>query len=429
MMLICTVVSIVTVYGTQGVSGYEVDLVNDSSGVFLTRKGTDTLYVKKIAPEGNEYKYTFENSIVASCIYDNRIYVLYDSSQQTGISYIEQFQNGASKDKIMLINLKHPTATQMSVDEKGNFYIINNKSRVEIYSKNGVYQNTLSDTFYSITPLSGKTYALNNNGIFSLSADGFEKLGARKDNFFIYRISDNYLGDRGGNVYKIKNSVQNILNTGNETTVSCGETENYLVSFGKNSLNAYDKESGELIDSVPLEYTPKAVSAYNNKVVTLNVDKGDYSVETKNEKIFDNSETTQNAHNTETSSSVSLKFEKFKPQGKYIYVPKGTTYSQFKKSVTYSGYKLNFGEKKSGNIGTGGKVTFSTNTKKKKFTFIVLGDVTGEGNVNTRDIDSIFAHLLNSSKLKNEYKKAADLNGDGKISNADLVLTVRSYEK
>ena len=427
MLFVCIAASIKTVYGTESVSGYEVDLVNDSSGIFLTRKNRDTLYVKKIAPEGNEYKYTFENRIVASCIYDNIVYVLYDSAEQMDISYVEQLKNGESKSKTMLINLKHPTITQMSVDGKGNLYIINNKSRVEIYNKNGKHINTLSDAFYSVASQNDKTYASSHNGIFSLGTDSFEKLGAYTDNSPIYRISDNYLGARNGSVYKIKNDISKIMNTGNEVTCSCGETENYLVSFTGNTLNAYDKESGELIGSFPLEYTPEAVSAYNNKVVTLNVEGGNYSFETKSEKIFKKQETNQD-DGTQTGTSASLKFGQFKPQGKYIYVAQGTTYSKFKESVTCNGYNISFGDKKSGNIGTNAKVTFTSGAKKKKYTFIVLGDVTGEGNANTRDIDALFAHLLKAGELRGAYKKAADLNGDGRISNADLVLTVRSYE-
>lgn len=429
LLFVCTVVSVETVYGTENFSGYEADLVNDNSGVFLTLKNRNILYVKKVAPEGSEYKFEFENRIAASCIYDNKIYVLYDSAQQEGISYVEKFQNGESKSKIMLMNFKHPTITQMSVDKNGNIYIINSKSRVETFNRNGKYLNTSSDVFYSITPLGGKTYASSRKGIFTLSTDGSEKLGSYSDISPIYRISDNFLGNRNGNVYSIKNGVQKILNTGNEITNSCGETKDYLVSFRKNTLNAYDKKNGKLINSVAFEYTPHALSAYNNKVVALDVENGNYSIKSKNEKIFDKQETHQIPENSGADSSLSLKFGKFKPKGKYIYTPQGTTYYQFKQSITYNGYDINFGKRKSGNIGTGGNVTFSIGKKEKKYIFIVPGDVTGEGNVNTRDIDALFAHLLKSSSLEGAYKKAADLNGDSKISNADLVLTVKNYQK
>ncbi len=429
MLLVCTVVSVKTVYGTENFSGYEIDLVNDNSGVFITLKNNDTLYAKKIAPEGNEYKYKFENKIVASCIYDNKIYVLYDSSEQQDVSYVEQLQNGGIKKRTMLINLKHETVTQMSVDRKGNIYIINNKSRVDIFGRNGKYQKTLSDAFYSITPFNGKTYAANHRGIYVLGTDGFEKLGPYTDNFVIYRISDNYIGDKNGSVYRVESKVQKILNTGNKSICSCGETDNYLVSFSENKLNAYDKKNGKLINSIDLAYTPEAVSAYNNKVVALNTVNGIYSFESKNERVFNKQEAEQSHDNGETDSSSSLKFGKYKQSGEYIYIPRGTTYYRFKQSVTYNGYKIDFGEKRSGNIGTGKGVTFSKGKKKRHYTFIVLGDLTGEGNVNTRDIDALFAHLLESGSLNGVYKKAADLNGDGKISNADLVLTVRKYQE
>ena len=61
------------------------------------------------------------------------------------------------------------------------------------------------------------------------------------------------------------------------------------------------------------------------------------------------------------------------------------------------------------------------------FTFIVRGDVTGEGNVNSRDEGLLFKHLLGQQKLNGVYKIAADINRDKKISNADLVLLSRIY--
>lgn len=434
MLLVCTAASIETVYGTENYSGYEVDLVNDSSGVFLTRQNRNTLYVKKVAPSKIEYKYEFENKIAASCIYKNKIYVLYDSARQDDISYVVQFENGESKKKIMLVNLKHPTTTQMSVDDSGNLYIINDKACVELYDKNGERKGTYNGEYYSTITLSGRIYVSSHNGIFLLGSKGFEKIGSYtySGNSYMYRISDNFIGDKNGNIYRVKNKAQKILSTNNKSASCCGETDNYLISFNGNKLMAYNKDNGRLINSIPLDYTPKAVSAYNNKVIILNAESDTYSIEIKKEKEFDIPQTEQETEPVKTDSSLSsplLKFGEFKPKGKYIYIPQGTTYSNFKQSVTYRGYEISFNERSSGNIGTGTTVTFTISKREKQYIFVTSGDITGEGNINTRDIDKLFAQLLKNNELKNAYKKAADLNADSKISNADLVLMVRNYEK
>ena len=72
---------------------------------------------------------------------------------------------------------------------------------------------------------------------------------------------------------------------------------------------------------------------------------------------------------------------------------------------------------------------FKSDKTKIKLRFIVKGDVTGEGNVNSRDENAMFSHLLNTQKLKGIYKLAADLNFDKKLTNADLVLISRIKEQ
>ncbi len=65
----------------------------------------------------------------------------------------------------------------------------------------------------------------------------------------------------------------------------------------------------------------------------------------------------------------------------------------------------------------------STSTKvNDKYTIVVLGDINGDGKIDTADLLNIQKHLLSISKITNSIKiKSADINGDGKIDTADLL--------
>lgn len=410
-------------YSFGNLSKYELKIVNDSKGVFFVGDNGNKLYVKKIAPDMNQYEYTFDNKVKGYCAYSGRIYVLTESNQQSNLCFIESVENGVVKSKINIINLALNRFTDISVDKNGNYYVINKNNRVEVFNKNGVKIHTSDTIFYGIIPYKGYTYAANNEGHYRLKGSNETKISNyNNDEYNIFRISDNYIGDRNGNIYKIGNSATKVLNTGNYGIMNAGETNDYIISNNKNTICAYDKTKGNLIDTYDLDYTPYCLTAYDNKIIIIKKSGSNYTLEIKSEKnIFTKqSETEQNS-----SLATAVDFGSYKLKGKYIYVSKGTTIAAFKKSIKYDDYSISFGDRKSGNIGTNMKVTFTKKNKKYTYTFVLPGDLTGEGNINSRDISTMFNHLLNVEKLSKPFKLAADINFNNKISNIDLVMLSR----
>ena len=89
-------------------------------------------------------------------------------------------------------------------------------------------------------------------------------------------------------------------------------------------------------------------------------------------------------------------------------LPKGTVYVTYSDTdITKTGTVLNFDDGSS-------------------YTNVLLGDLSGDGKINSADILKIRLHLLNTNLLSGAYKEAADSNGDGKINSADLLL-IRQY--
>ena len=71
-----------------------------------------------------------------------------------------------------------------------------------------------------------------------------------------------------------------------------------------------------------------------------------------------------------------------------------------------------------GTIGTGFIITIDKNS----YTAVKMGDVSGDGKINSADLLKIQKHLLNASKITNaNIISAADVTGDGKINSADLL--------
>ena len=71
--------------------------------------------------------------------------------------------------------------------------------------------------------------------------------------------------------------------------------------------------------------------------------------------------------------------------------------------------------------------TISTNNKiNDNYIIAKLGDLNGDGKVDTADLLIMQKHLLSISKITNSVKvKSADINGDGKIDTADLLKILK----
>lgn len=106
-----------------------------------------------------------------------------------------------------------------------------------------------------------------------------------------------------------------------------------------------------------------------------------------------------------------------------------TTIAKFKQNINYEGYKASFisysgSSKTSGNVGTGFKANFS-GEDYKSYTLIVPGDITGEGNINSRDVRLYMEVLCSVQQLQGAYLQASDINGDGICDTLDLLIAAR----
>lgn len=134
-----------------------------------------------------------------------------------------------------------------------------------------------------------------------------------------------------------------------------------------------------------------------------------------------------------TAEDVSAAFKNDKEQKSndrlsddgYLTIEYGTTAAAFR---NMSGTDTEFfknGSKYSGKLGTGMTAVYDN----FEYTVIVIGDLTGEGSVNSRDCDLLVDHLIGAANITGAYLIASDLNRDGKTDLVDAAILYNDIKK
>lgn len=115
--------------------------------------------------------------------------------------------------------------------------------------------------------------------------------------------------------------------------------------------------------------------------------------------------------------------------GTYIYgtavntdvstIIKSITDKESQASVIYTNKDNN--EKKSGIVASGDKMKIKTSREEKTYTFVVYGDVNGDGKIAATDYVAIKNHIMDVKKLSEFELMCADVNRDKKVAATDYV--------
>lgn len=113
------------------------------------------------------------------------------------------------------------------------------------------------------------------------------------------------------------------------------------------------------------------------------------------------------------------KNDNFKLENTNLICEPNTSIETIKEKYTDKQIKIENNEGKeitTGNIGTGYKITIEDNSYK----VIKLGDVNGDGNINSGDLFYTQKYLLKKTEFDDCMKKACDVNKDNEINSGDL---------
>lgn len=248
--------------------------------------------------------------------------------------------------------------------------------------------------------------------IRSVSQSGSYTYALVFDDAFTNKYSVYSLNLDNGNV------SQNAFADENFMTNSFSVTDNRIYYIKTDSLKSYvvcrdfssDKKS-------KITFSDNVNEVFNNNGTVQVFGSGDF----EGKKTSGNDGSNDN-HNSSKSDIQPNNSEYLFSDGIVYGIYSGETVADFKnKTSAENVYKADGTLAKSGKLKTG----FTAVIDSKTYVIAVCGDVTGEGNVNSKDVTILQKYLCDNAELDGAYLKAADFNLDGEADNRDLVLISR----
>ena len=293
--------------------------------------------------------------------------------------------------------------------------------------------NTLKENILSSTPPSFNTVSPKNGNNDNLP-----------DNLMHF-LSDDILVTNTGKYFKLdseNSTIEHILSVDVSdlsvdfcSAVYKADSKNYIAALTSNNIvTFYDIDDGLTAKyKVELDAQDKIISICTSGTKTILVWKNDTDAKAK---ILDKDDLTEIKNDTDPEPENPSDFEPVVKalsdaytlsESERVYIPLSETISKVKDNLNLSGYNIEFKNYAGkaitrGKLGTGSVAVFSKDGKTAEFTFIVKGDVTGEGNANSRDVDCMYNHILGKFSLSKINAKAADINDDGVVDTLDLLL-------
>ena len=295
----------------------------------------------------------------------------------------------------------------------------------------------------------GGSYAVAGDTLYRLSSGRFISLSGDKVDTPLFPADSNTFVSSHGKVYQAEGDRLSYLFTvdyDNRAASAC-VIGNTLYYPNGSTVNAYDLASGEKIAYYHTAGQVLSVYANGNTVIAAG-DSGSFAIRQSDFTFLtvddDSDESGEDDENHEADhsngsdtvtnrterqnsgpSSISSDVYLVDPSRYYISgIPPQTTVATFKKNMRYDGYSLTIYRgntvKKSGNIGTAMTAVFDSDDFTYTYELAIIGDITGEGNRNSRDLNTLMDYLIGASDFNGAYMLAADLTNDDRVDVCDV---------
>ena len=400
-------------------SGIKSD--SNSRGGYLCAFSGNTVFSARLVPDFSSYNFTVNghiNGVSQSGKYTYAL-VLEDTFTNKYSVYSLNTDNGnVCKTSFNDENFR---TDSFSVSDNCVYYIKTDSAYVYVacvnLSSDKKTKITFGQNVNEVFNNNGKSYArLYDGSICKLSQTSSTCVANAGEFRNISNVGINKVINEDGFVVSLSDNSREYVSNAEFGKVSASDNKVFSVVNYHLSRKTSDKTQ-----SVSIPDTAKAVVSYKNQCGVL-LDNG--TVQVYESSDFDEKKTADNNNHSDLSNSdnQAVISDYIFSDGIIYGIYSGETVADFKaKTSADAVYKSDGSVAKSGKLKTG----FTTVINSKTYTIAVCGDVTGEGNVNSKDVTLLQKHLCGNAKLSGAFLKAADFNLDGKVDNRDLVLISR----
>lgn len=424
-------------YDTYTYSSYQslnnVELLQNESQVYLIGTNGKNVQIDAVYPNCFSVTLTLEHNVYAYNLFKNHLLLICPVAQTSQTQIVIYDIETDIITSFYILGTSYCEASQLAYS--GNYvYIADDYGNVFQYSPNGKLITTFeihSDRCNLMCDYNGIVYCITNNSLYEISNKTLYHICNCNIDAPARFISDDSFIDDVGCVYTFSNnglfnpidfqSTVHYPSGGiyNNCVIIAEHDKICAVNIHNNEVNRYSKlykqiESICIIDDNILTFV------YNNGLPAVcHLKFTELSKYTKNA----NNEITPDISNNITSDVYQIDYD-----NQWITdIPSGTTVAKFKRNMQYDGFDVSFIRNdgkvlEKGNIGTGTVVTFYNDDISIDYILSVKGDLTGEGNMNSRDKKEMFDYLLKETIPDGVYFYAADLDYSNNINAVDLVI-------
>lgn len=425
-------------------------LCSGSSGVCFLSYHCGDCHIERLTPDAGSSDLHLNHSISAAAVFGNTAVALCNDVTNNQLEVYTYRYDTDVLESFSIDNYRYYTDVGFYYDSSG-IYLVSDRSAdiIEQYNASGTLVNRY--TFNSAVTQLGSDY---NCRIFAVSAKTLYRLNGKQFNALsgsgvsspVTWFSGDLLSDAVGKVYRIQNDSCMMLfqcdaNVGKANACIVDQVVYYPCG---NQIFGYRVSSGEKCFSISLNSAISDLYAYRGYIYAVSNSGKPSVVRIHPDEFTDLTpryESTQSPESQDSpdndqqnepdyliaSELYDIDFNTYRISG----IPAGTTFAQLKKNIRHDGYTMSLyrdgKQKKSGNCGTAMTVVFDSDRATYTFELSVNGDITGEGNVNSRDLNILMEYLIDTYDFNGVYTLSADLSGDGIVDVKDLALLHRMF--
>lgn len=275
------------------------------------------------------------------------------------------------------------------------------------------------------TDSDGKVYSFDSQIGFEAVLDtGYENICCTKNTVYALDNNEIYQLDENGDIISVcytEICISDIISSGDNLY---GIADKDVIYIPKSSFVKYANDESVASEISEIQSKVEVSSAEPSRVIQRSVIESsvkEYS------RVIEKSVIEMASHD------YSISIDKYAVSEDMIFIGQGTTVAGLKKGISYGDNKISITNHNgksvtSGTMGTGWRIDFSGNGAVKSYYTVVTGDVTGEGNINTRDIYLMKEYIFGKEDFSKYQLISADINENGIIDSVDLYLLARENQ-
>lgn len=441
-----------------------ISLVRNKSEIYLIGTRNKSVIIEGIYPD--EFNITLSvNQKVDKYVLCSDILILIsymDDNNQTKVTLYDIYNDTFNS---FIINGDEEYINASFAYANGIVYIATQNGGIRYYTKVGKLcgKYNIGTSLNSLmTDFNENVFALSDKGVYSIEKDYYTKIsntGVYTLGCFVdYDVFVDYIG----NFYTInRNKIQKALSFSRDINyLSGGVYDNYFITSSSNKVYAINQSNRTTKKHFSLNNEICQLFSIDDMVVVLtfnsnvpnityilfdefkNINQPQENNSSNNNTINSNHNDKNNSNNHYDSDSNTLTdynissdvynidFDNMKITG----ISPSTTVGQFKRNINYDGFDIELYRYskdtllKSGNVGTATRAVFFNNNSSYTFELSVMGDITGEGNMNTRDKKHMFGYLVGRFDMTGVFLDSADLDNNSIVDVVDLILLMRAIK-